>query len=68
MEETKPIPISAGKEIAKRYGYDQVIIIARKTGGNGLEHCTTYGINEIHCEIAARTGDFLKHEIMKWKK
>lgn len=62
------IPIADAKSIALDYGYDQVIIIARKTGQDGGEHCTTYGINPEHCEIAARCGDFLKYEIMKWAK
>lgn len=65
----KPIPISAAERIAKDYGYDQVIIIARKVGDapdpHG-EHCTTYGINKAHCEVAARAGDFLKYKVMGW--
>ena len=61
----KPIPISAAKRIAQDYGYDQVVIIARKVGGG--EHVTTYGIDAIHCKVAARTGDFLKYKIMGWR-
>ena len=65
----KRIPIIAAKKIAKDYGYDQVIIFARKVGDipdpHG-EHLTTYGINKIHCGIAARCGSFLKREILKW--
>ncbi len=55
----KPIPISAAEAIAKRYGYDQVIIIARKVGADPEphgEHMTTYGINPTHCSIAARVA------------
>ena len=59
------IPISAAKEIAEKYDYDQVIIIARKVGRN--EHCTTYGTNREHCSIAARCGDFLKYKVMGWR-
>lgn len=62
----KPIPISAGREIAERYGYDQVIVIARKVGDGGGEHCTTYGVNKEHCDVAARCGDFLKFKVMGW--
>lgn len=65
----RPIPISAAERIAKDYGYDQVIIIARKVGDapdpHG-EHCTTYGINKAHCEVAARAGDYLKYKVMGW--
>ena len=65
---TKPIPISAARVVAEKYGYDQVIIIARKCGEGGREHCTTYGVNKAHCAVAARCGDFLKHEVMGWEK
>ena len=62
----KPIPISAGREIAERYGYDQVVIVARKVGEGGGEHCTTYGVNRQNCDVAAKIGDFFKYELMKW--
>ena len=59
----KPIPISAGKRIADTYGYDQVVIFARRVGAdpdpNG-EHVTTYGINKVHCRVAAMMGTRLK--------
>lgn len=64
----KPIPVSAAEEIAKTYGYDQVIIVARKVGDNGGEHLTTYGRNKAHCDVAARAGDFLKCKVMGWAK
>ena len=65
---TKHIPISAAKDIAKKYGYDQIIIVGRKTGDSedACEHVTTYGINKVHCKIAADIGNYLKYEIMKW--
>lgn len=66
----KPIPIAAAKRIAEDYGYDQVVIIARKIGEspapNG-EHCTTYGVDKANCEVAARIGDFLKFKVMGWR-
>ena len=62
----QPIPIEAGKEIAEKYGYDQVIVIARSVGKGGGEHCTTYGRNKEHCAVAARCGDFLKYKVMGW--
>jgi hypothetical protein len=67
---TTDIPISAAEEIAKKYGYEQVVIIGRKTGTdeNAREHCTTYGINKVHCKIAADIGNFLKHKVMGWKE
>jgi hypothetical protein len=65
----KRIPIVAAQRIAEAYGYDQVIIIARKVGAGRDphgEHCTTYGVDEAHCAAAARIGDFLKHKVMGW--
>jgi len=67
----KRIPIAAAKRIAKDYGYDQIIIYARKVGENpepNGEHMTTYGVNKAHCSVAARIGKFLQHEIMGWHK
>lgn len=65
----KPIPISSAEQIAKLYGYDQVIIIARKVGQDPDphgEHVTTYGVNKLHCAVAAKIGNFLKHKVMGW--
>lgn len=64
----KPIPVVAARNIAEQYGYDQVVIIARKIGGPGAEHVTTYGRDRAHCDVAARIGDFLKHKVMGWVK
>lgn len=61
----KKIPISAAREIAEKYGYNQVVIIARAVGV--CEHVTTYGSDKANCDIAARIGDFLKFKIMKWE-
>jgi len=64
----KRIPIKAAKHIADEYGYDQVIIYARKVGESTDphgEHMATYGVNKIHCEIAARIGKTLQ-KFMGW--
>lgn len=63
--DAKRIPISAGKCIADEYGYDQVIIYARRVGQ--CEHMTTYGVTKEHCGIAAQIGHFLQTKIMGWK-
>lgn len=63
---TRPIPISAGRAIADKYGYDQVIIYARKVGDDGIEHVTTYGINRAHCDAAAKIGNHLKYNVFGW--
>jgi hypothetical protein len=62
----KRIPIAAAERIAKEYGYEQVVVYARKTGPDGGEHMTTYGITKVHCDIAARMGTALK-KFMGWK-
>ena len=64
----KPIPVHAARHIAEYYGYDQVIIVARKVGEKGGEHCTTYGRDKAHCSIAAQCGYFLKHMVMGWHR
>lgn len=60
-----PIPIEAAREIAERYGYEQIVIYARKTGEGGGEHMTTYGTEEPHKGIAARMGEVLR-DFMGW--
>lgn len=67
----KAIPISVAKAIANKYGYDQVIVFARKVGEDPDphgEHMTTYGVTVEHCKVAAKIGDFLKYKIMGWVK
>lgn len=64
----KRIPIKAAKEIADRYGYDQVMIYARKVGLGGGEHMTTYGTTRQHCKIMAMIAKFLQEKIMGWTK
>ena len=64
----KPIPISAAKKIADAYGYDQIIVIGRKIGDDGVEHVVTYGVSKSHCLVAAKIGDFLKYKVMGWVK
>lgn len=76
----RPIPISAAERIAKTYGYDQVVIMARRidnalppldadmaviTDREEGEHITTYGVNKTHCEVAALMGTTLKR-IARW--
>ena len=64
----KRIPIRAARQIAEEFGYDQVVIYARKVGAapdpHG-EHLTTYGVNREHCAVAAKMADVLKR-FMGW--
>lgn len=62
----KKIPIVAARAIADTYNYDQIVIYARRVGDvGGLEHMTTYGTNEVHCEVAGVMGKKLQ-EFMGW--
>jgi hypothetical protein len=66
MKNMKPIPVSAAERIAKEYGYDQVVVVARRVGVSGGEHVTTYGRDPEHCAVAGRIGNFLKYKVMGW--
>lgn len=60
------LPIKVARDIAREYGWDQVIVITRKVGPKGYEHVVTYGNGAAHCEAAARAGMAVKHHLMKW--
>ena len=65
----KRIPITAARHIAEAYGYDQVIVYARKVGADPDphgEHLTTYGVTKAHCGAIAKIGDYLKR-VMGWE-
>lgn len=62
------IPANELEEIAKRHGFDQVIIIARKIGTQGKEAVGHYGINAEHKAMASEICDYLKYKVMGWKK
>jgi hypothetical protein len=63
------IPISAARQIAEAYGYDQIVIYGRKVGDDPAphgEHPTTYGVTKEHCAVAARISATLQR-FMGWK-
>jgi hypothetical protein len=65
----KKIPIADAKHIAKEYGYDQVVIYARKVGEDPDphgEHITTYGVTKEHCKVAGMISERLQ-KIMGWR-
>lgn len=64
----KRIPITAAKRIADEYGYDQVVVFARKVGQDPEPHgewMTTYGVTREHCGVSAKMGEALKR-FMGW--
>ena len=56
----KKIPFVRAKELAKEYGYDQVVVLARKVEEpehpGGWSACS-YGKNRSHCQVAGRIVD-----------
>jgi hypothetical protein len=57
------IPVEAARAIALEFGWDQIVVIARRVGG--CEHVTTYGVDEANSKVAAIAGNALKR-IMGW--
>lgn len=66
MSKQLRLPIKAARDISSDYGWDQVIVVARKVGDDGYEHVVTYGKDAAHCEAASRAGNAIKHHLMKW--
>jgi hypothetical protein len=65
MEQTgKRIPIGIPKEIAKKFGYTQVIIHAYD-GDTGMQCVATYGKTISDCDNAANGGNKIK-ELLGW--
>jgi hypothetical protein len=60
----KRIPISSAKEIGKKFGYSQVIVVAHD-GVTGIESVCTWGENSVQCEQAAIGGNFVK-KALNW--
>ncbi len=55
----KPIPITAARDIAKRFDKQQVIVVAWDAV-HGKEHVTTYGTTKVACAQAALGGNKVK--------
>lgn len=53
-----PIPVDEAQNIAERYVYDQVIIVAWNAE-TGRTHITTYGTLDEYKRMAAQGGDFV---------
>ena len=60
----KKIPIKALKEFANKYGFDQVIIIAKSNKPN-VENVATWGRSIEDCKSTAVSGNNLKRH-MGW--
>ncbi len=55
----KPIPISAAREIAKKYAKEQVVVVTWDEV-HKMTHVTTYGTTVAACEAAAKGGNLVK--------
>lgn len=66
----KRIPITAAKAIAEQYGYEQVMIYARKVGDTPDcgEWVTTYGTTKAHCSAMAKIAAYIQEKILGWVK
>lgn len=62
------IPASDLKEFCDKHDLEQLVIVGRKTGGDGKEVCSSYGVNREHSEIANDIANFMKYKVMGWKK
>jgi len=58
----KRIPISAAKDISKRFGQDEVIIVTWDKVNNRT-HVITYGKTIKQCAEAAQGGNFVKKSL-----
>lgn len=60
----KRIPIKAIKELANKYGYDQIVVVARHNESE-TESVATWGRSIEDCKNAAISGNNLKKQ-MGW--
>lgn len=54
----KRVPITAAREVAKKYDKQEIVILAIDREFNKI-HITTYGVSKHYCLNAEITGDFL---------
>ena len=51
--------------IAKTYGYDQVVIYARKIGSPSFANITAAGTNDKHSIVASAIGECLLYDVLE---
>ena len=61
---SKKVPISLAKQIAKDYGFDEVIIVGAEYE-TGSQSVTTYGKSQAACKNAAKGGNAIK-KLLNW--
>ena len=60
----KNISITLAKEVSKRTGFQEIVILGYDPETN-IQHVTTYGKSLKQCEDAAKAGNFIK-TALKW--
>ena len=64
-----PLPIIALAEmeaLCTKYGFNQVIVLARKVGEHGYENLGTHGTDMEHSNAAAAIGEHLRKDVLGW--
>lgn len=64
MSDGKELPVKLAKEIAEKYGYDIIALVGWNQIGN--QHVTTFGQTLTLCDWAAKLGNKIKSDILKW--
>lgn len=59
------IPIKAARDIAKKYRYDQLIILGIDVAKN-RQHVTTFGKSTVDADQAAQGGNYIKQQLLGW--
>ena len=62
----KKIPIEVAERIAIEHDLDQVVVIARRHTHDDIEHVVTFGKTKEDCLVAARIGQHLQRDVMRW--
>ena len=60
------IQLSEMEELCTKYGFDQVIVLARKVGEGGYENLGTHGVDMEHSAAAEAIGVHLRIKVMGW--
>ena len=60
----KRIPIKVARDLGKKLGMTEAILVF--VDKNGQQHVVTWGKRYNDCVDAARTGNYIKRDILRW--
>ena len=66
MSDLPIIQLSEMEGLCTKYGFDQVIVLARKVGEGGYENLGTHGVDMEHSTAAEAIGEHLRKDVMGW--